>query len=374
MADAVITAAVKVALSKAINILEGQINLAWDSKDELNRLRSSLALTRAFLQDAEGKQLDEPAKVWLEQLKDVAYEANDVLDELAYEHLRRAMDTRKRTQVRNFFSPSKNPLAIALKMAKKVKNIGQSIKDVNRQATELGLQQRVQVSATVSSGAGGGTHSLVDSSRVVGREADILRVVDLLIGSTGHHSLSIASIVGMAGLGKTTLAKSVCSNDKVRNHFKTILWVCVAEHFDAQKILQEVLESLSGRTCDMKNTNAILKNIQKELEGKTYLLVLDDVWDEDIKNWEDLKGSLLGINESKQSFILVTSRSEKVAIVRETPLGHRHHLKAMVGEECWSIIKERAFGNSSISPELEAIGRDIAHRCGGVPLVATLRE
>ncbi|GMI78130.1 hypothetical protein like AT3G14470 [Hibiscus trionum] len=373
MVEVVISAAVEVALSKAISILEDPINLAWDFKAQLNKLRSSLALTRAFLQDADRRQLDEPVavKLWLEQLSDIASKADDVLDELAYEHLRRKVDTRKRTQISNFFS-SKNPLAFTLKMAKKVKNISQSIKDVNREATELGLQQRVQLSASVSGGVGGGTHSLVDSSRVVGREADVRRVVDILIGSTTHQTLSIASIVGMGGLGKTTLAKSVCNNDKVQNHFKTIIWICVAESFDVRRILVEMLESLTRKACEIKNQDVVLREIQKELKEKSFLLVLDDVWDEDIKNWEDLKGSLQGINESKQSWILVTSRSENVAIVRETPPDHRHHLKAVIDEECWSIIKERAFGNSSVSPDLEAIGKDIAHRCGGVPLVATV--
>ncbi|KAK8989954.1 hypothetical protein V6N11_064366 [Hibiscus sabdariffa] len=371
MAEAVISAAVEVALSKAISILEDPINLSWDFKDDLNQLRSSLALTRAFLQDAEKRQLDEPVKVWLEQLSDIASKADDVLDELAYEHLRRKVDTRKRTQVSNFFSSSKNPFANTLKMAKKVKNIGQSIKYVNCQATELGLQQRVQLSAPGSSGVGVGSHSLVDSSRVVGREADIRRVVDLLIGTTAHQSLSIASIVGMGGMGKTTLAKSVCSNDKVQNHFKTIIWVCVAENFDVRRILVEMLESLTRKPCELKNNDAILREIQ-ELKEKSFLLVLDDVWDEDIKNCEDLKSSLQGINESKQSWILVTSRSENVALVKETPPDHKHHLKAVIDEDCWSIIKERAMGNSPLSPELEAIGKDIAHRCGGVPLVATV--
>ncbi|KAL4290082.1 hypothetical protein GQ457_14G004420 [Hibiscus cannabinus] len=372
MAEAVISVAVEVALSKAISILEDPINLAWDFKDQLIKLRSSLALTRAFLQDAERRQLDEPVKLWLEQLNGIACEADDVLDELTYEDLRRKVDPRKRTQVSNFFSPSKNPLAVTLKMAKKVKNISQSIKDVNSRATELGLQQRLQISAHVSGGVGVGSHSLVDSSRVVGREADVRRVVDLLIGSTTHQSLSIASIVGMGGLGKTTLAKSVCNNDKVQNHFKTIIWICVAENFDVRRILVEILESLTRKPCGIKNEDVVLREIQKELKEKNFLIVLDDVWDEDIKTWEDLKGSLQGINESKQSWILVTSRSENVALVRETRPNHRHHLKAVIDEECWFIIKERAFGNSPVSPELEAIGRDIAHRCGGVPLVATV--
>ncbi|KAL4290190.1 hypothetical protein GQ457_14G004730 [Hibiscus cannabinus] len=177
MGDAVISAAVEVALSKAISILEDPINLAWDFKDQLIKLRSSLALTRAFLQDAERRQLDEPVKVWLQQLSDIASKGDDVLDELTYQHLRRKVDTPRRTQ---------------------------------------------------------------------------------------------------------------------------------------------------------------------------------------------------GINESKQSWILATSRSESVALVRETPPDHRYPIKAMIDEECWSIIKERAFGISPLSPDLEAIGRDIAHRCGGVPLVATV--
>ncbi|KAK8992968.1 hypothetical protein V6N11_049027 [Hibiscus sabdariffa] len=372
MAEAVISAAVELALSKAISILEDPINLAWDFQDDLNKLRSSLALTRAFLQDANRRQLDEPVKVWLDQLNNIAYEADDVLDELAYQHLHMKVNTRKRTQVSNFFSPSKNPLAITLKMAKKVKNITQSIKEVNRQATELGLQQRVQLSAPVSSGVGVGSHSLVDSSRVVGREADIQKLVDLLIGSTAHQSLSVASIVGMGGLGKTTLAKSVCNNDKIQNHFKTIIWICVAENFDVRRILVEMLESLTRKPCEFKNEDVVLREIQKELKEKSFLLVLDDVWDEDIKNWEDLKGSLQGINGSKQSWILVTSRSENVALVRQTATDRRHHLTAVIDEECWSIIKERAFGNSPLSPDLEAIGRDIAHRCRGVPLLATV--
>ncbi|KAH1047275.1 hypothetical protein J1N35_038059 [Gossypium stocksii] len=244
MADAVMCVALEVALSRAVSILEDQINLAWDFKDKLNKFCSSLTLTRAFLQDAERRQLDEPVKVWLEQLRDIAYEADDVLDELAYEHVRWKVDNQMSKKACNFFSLSKNPMAFTLKMSKKVKNIDLSIKDINRQATDFGLQQRLQISSPVSSRVGGGTHSFGDSSRVVGREADVLKIVlDLLIGSTTHQSLSITSIVGMA----------------------------------------------------------------------------------------------------------------------------------VVGEEYWSIIKERAFGNSSISSKSEVIGRDIARKCGVFPKDFRLR-
>ncbi|XVF29612.1 hypothetical protein REPUB_Repub15cG0137000 [Reevesia pubescens] len=178
----------------------------------------------------------------------------------------------------------------------------------------------------------------------------------------------------MGGLGKTTVAKSVCNNERTKNYFNKIMWVCVSEKFDVQRILQDMFESLTGQPCGMKNEDPILQKLQEELEGKTYLLVIDDVWDRDFKNWEDLRSSLLGINENKggRSSILITTRSENVAVVRETPHENMYHLKSLIDDECWGIIKKRAFKNSSISPELEVIGRDIAHKCGGVPLVATV--
>ncbi|XVF37503.1 hypothetical protein REPUB_Repub20aG0014400 [Reevesia pubescens] len=356
-------ALIDMALSKIASIIEEKINLAWDFEDELNNLRKSLILTRAFLQDAEMRQVDEPVKLWLKQLRDIAYEADVVLDELAYEDLR----PQKKTKVGNFLSLSK------YNMAKKVTNINLSMDKSNAWASKLGLQERVQNAAPVLSGVPG-THSLFcDSSRVVGREADVLKIVDLLIGSNTQQIFSIVSIVGMGGLGKTTLARSVIKNEKIKNYFNETIWVCVAENFDVERILQEMYESLTGGTCNKINENAI-KKIQNKLEEKNYLLVLDDVWDEDIKNWLDLRGSLFGVNENKRSrsSILVTTRNENVAVVKETPLPNRHHLTKLIDDECWSIIKERAFQNSSISPELENIGRDIARNCGGVPLVATV--
>ncbi|XVF29608.1 hypothetical protein REPUB_Repub15cG0136600 [Reevesia pubescens] len=301
-------------------------------------------MTHAFLRDAETRQVDDEAvKLWLQLLRKVASEAHDVLDELAYEHLRRKVENDQlRKKVSNFFSPSKNPMSFPLKMAKKVKRINTSLKEINDRARDFGLQQRVPTMSPLSRG-NQATHSVGDSSQVVGREADVSKIIDLLIGSSTRQTFSIVSIVGMGGLGKTTLAKSVCNHKQTQNYFNTTIWVCVSENFDVQRILQEMLESLTRKPCEMKNKDALVKEVEKELEGKTYLLVLDDVWDEGTKNWEDLRGCLLGINENKRSrsSILITTRSEKVAVARETP-----------------------------SEKLEDIGRAIAHKCSGVPLVA----
>ncbi|XVF29609.1 hypothetical protein REPUB_Repub15cG0136700 [Reevesia pubescens] len=345
MAEALICAAVDVTLTKTISILEEQINLHWDFKDDLNKLRDSITMTHAFLRDAETRQVDDEAvKLWFQLLRTVASEADDVLDELAYEHLRRKVENDQlRKKVSNFFSLSKNPMSFPLKMAKKVKRINTSLKEINDRARDFGLQQRVPTMSPLSRGSQA-THSVGDSSQVVGRDADVSKIIDLLIGSSTRQTFSIVSIVGMGGLGKTTLAKSVCNHKQTQNYFNTTIWVCVSENFDVQRILQEMFESLTRKPFEMKNKDTLVKEVEKELEEKTYLLVLDDVWDEGIKNWEDLRDSLLGINKNKgsRSSILVTTRSEKIAVVRK-------HL---------------------VKIELEDIGRAIAHKCRGVPLVA----
>ncbi|XVE80862.1 hypothetical protein DITRI_Ditri15bG0014900 [Diplodiscus trichospermus] len=371
MAEAVIGAAVEVTLSNAISIVEKLVNLHWDFKDELNKLRDSLAMTRAFLHDAGRRKVDdEPVQVWLKQLRKIACEADDVLDELAYEDLRRKVETQTRKKVHNFLSIYKNPILFSSKMHQTVKSINISLNEIIDRASKFGLQQRVHTLPSISRGSPV-THSFGDSSQVVGREADISNIIDFLISSNTRQTFSITSIVGMGGLGKTTLAKSVCKNERTKNYFNKIIWVCVSDKFDVQRILQEMFESLTGET-DRKNRDTIIENIKKELEEKIYLLILDDVWDEDIRAWEDLRSILLGININIRSSILVTTRSANVAIVRDTAPENRYFLKSLEENECWDIIRIRAFQNSSISSALEGIGRDIARKCGGVPLVANV--
>ena len=120
----------------------------------------------------------------------------------------------------------------------------------------------------------------------------------------------------------------------------------------------------------LENKNAILESLKKELQGKKYILVLDDVWNEDPLKWETLKSCLLGMNLNVGNSILVTTRSDKVAKIMET-LPQRH-LEKLSEDDCWSIIKKKLSLNETIplTPDLEAIGREIAKKCGGIPLLA----
>ncbi|XP_050256548.1 putative disease resistance protein RGA3 [Quercus robur] len=371
MAEAIVTDVAKEILSKVIPLVTEQINLAWGFKDELTQLRQSVEMIQDVLADAERKQVtDLSVKHWLQRLKDLAYDADDVLDELAYEILRRKVEIRNqiKRKVCFFFSFS-NPIAFRIKMANKVKTISESLKKINEEANGFGLTRAKLVNANPEIIPNRETDAFVDHSEIVGRENHVLEIVNLLLSAT-NEQLSVIPIVGMAGLGKTTVAKLVYNHELVKRHFDKTIWVCVSDDFNDKRILREALESLTQKSSALENKNTILECLQKELQGKRYLLILDDVWNEEPMKWNTLRSCLLEINSNAGNSIILTTRSDNVAKITKTL--PQHNLKKLSKDECWSIIKKKVSLNERVllTPELEIIGRDIAKKCGGVPLAA----
>ncbi|XXG46060.1 hypothetical protein AAC387_Pa02g0993 [Persea americana] len=171
----------------------------------------------------------------------------------------------------------------------------------------------------------------------------------------------------MGGLGKTTLAKLVYNDERVSSYFDKLIWVFVSEKFDSAEIMRAIIESDQGR-CDVERMESLQSRLRKTLSGKRYLLVLDDVWNENQEAWLQLK-SLLNVGK-RGSKIIATTRSNIVANLMGTL--PTHHLKGLPEEDCWSLFKQRAFPNrdEETYPDLVLIGREIVKKCKGVPLVA----
>ncbi|KAM4105761.1 hypothetical protein ACB094_04G017000 [Castanea mollissima] len=351
-------------VSRVISFATELIGNAWGCEEELRGLGESLIMIRAVLTDAERRQVrDESVKLWLQKLEDVAYEADDVLDEFMYENLRQKIEVEnERKRKVNFL----DPFIFRLSMAKKIKAVQEKLAKVNGLANGFGLARILSVVSNVEIIPTRETDSFLDHSEVVGRKSEVSKIVSLLTRATSQQ-LSVIPIVGMAGLGKTTFAKLVYNHELVKKHFDKTIWVCVSEDFNDKNILRGILESLTNNSSPLGSKNAILQNLQKELQGKKYLLILDDVWNEDPLKWDTLSDCLLGIMSNTGNNIIVTTRSDMVAKIMETH--PRHHLEKLPEEECWSIIKKRV-SSIPLTQDLEAIGRDIAKKCGGVPLAA----
>ncbi|XP_026381500.1 putative disease resistance protein RGA3 [Papaver somniferum] len=356
-------------IKKVLPVIGQQISSAWGVKDDLTKLKNTLESIQALITSAEEKQLnDAPVGLWLRRLKDVVYDADDVMDEFAYETMRRdAAGGQLKQKVRALVSSS-NPLIFHFKMAHKIRAIYERLDQIHKDN-----RTTVFRSNRLTSSDGG------NDSMFLGRKATKSDIMNILIDkpssasgiSSQPENVSSLSIVGMGGLGKTTVAQMVYNDYSIERNFDLRAWVCVSDPFDIFKILKDVIESITGNKCeDLSNVDAMTKQVKEKLIGKKYLLVLDDLWNDNVTNWEKLKSYLsYGGSGSK---ILVTTRSRKVASIVG---GLIHHLEKLSDDDCWSIIEKKilSLGGAVLTdPEMMDIGKHIAEKCDGLPLAANL--
>ena len=247
MAEIVLSFVVEQTLSRMLTLVTDEVKLLWCLKDEVARLRDSLDEVRDMLRVAEEKQVElKSVKRWLNQLKDAAYNAEDVLDELFYEHLRREVETENQQQVEvcKCFPLSRGSFflkkaALHAKIAHKVRKVNELL-DKIKNATSFGTQL-ITSPRDVPKIDPNRMTDRVPESPVVGREANVSTILNLFTRSCDQQVLTIVPIVGMGGLGKTALAQLVCEKAIERKLFDVKIWVCVSTNFDVQRILGEML-------------------------------------------------------------------------------------------------------------------------------------
>ncbi|KAJ9550542.1 hypothetical protein OSB04_014587 [Centaurea solstitialis] len=207
-----------------------------------------------------------------------------------------------------------------------------------------------------------------DSKVIIGREGDKQALLGMLLGKEQptNENFSTISIVGMGGIGKTTLARALFDDYKVMDHFDIMAWVCVSDPFDVYSISKTIFQSIDGRNIDFADLFLLQVALRDKLSGKRFLFVLDDVWSEDVRKWELLQRPLVvGAHGSK---IVVTTRSTRVASVMNS--FQTYCLEVLPKEDAMSLFTRYALGgrNFDSHPSFESYGKRIVDKCGGLPL------
>jgi hypothetical protein len=176
----------------------------------------------------------------------------------------------------------------------------------------------------------------------------------------------VIAIVGMGGIGKTTLAQLVYNDRRMEKHFDLEVWVCVSGLFDVFMVMKTILEVVTLSNYDMKDLNQLQIKLKETLTEKKFLLVLDDVWDKNYARWEVLSNTFkYGAQGSK---VIITMHDQDVASVMFASAIHR--IVELPKDDSWSLFAKYAFhsGNSDEHLKLEALGRQIVEKCKGLPL------
>ncbi|KAH0657477.1 hypothetical protein KY289_026225 [Solanum tuberosum] len=291
-------------------------------REEIELVKQDLEFIRSFFANIEqGLYKD----LWA-HVVNVAYEAKDVIDSII---------VRDNALLHLIFSL---PITI-----KKIKLIKEEVSDLHEKIPkERGLVVVNSPKKPVES------KSLTTDKIIVGFEEETNWIMRKL--TSGPADLDVISITGMPGSGKTTLAYKVYKDKSISSHFDLRAWCTVDQEHDEKKLL-----------------GTIFNQLRRQLYGKRYLIVLDDVWDTTIldeltRPFPDVK---------KGSRIILTTREKKVALhgkLYTAPL----NLRLLRSEECWELLEKRAFGNENFPDELLDVGKEIAENCKGLPLVADL--
>ncbi|KAH0713108.1 hypothetical protein KY289_009067 [Solanum tuberosum] len=367
-------------LSSALNVLFDRLaphgdllNMFRKHKDHLqllHKLEDILLGLQIVLSDAENKQAsNRHVSQWFNKLQNAVDGAENLIEEVNYEALRLKVEG----QHQNLAETSNKQVSdlnlcltdeFFLNTKEKLEETIETLEVLEKQIGRLGLKEHFgstkQETRTPST-------SLVDDSDIFGRMNDIKDLIDRLLSEDASgKKLTVVPIVGMGGLGKTTLAKAVYNDERVQKHFVLKAWFCVSEAYDAFRITKGLLQEIGS--TDLKvddNLNQLQVKLKERLKGKKFLLVLDDVWNDNYNAWDDLRNVF--VQGDIGSKIIVTTRKESVALIMGNEQISMDNLST---EASWSLFKRHAFENMDPMghPELEEVGKQIAAKCKGLPL------
>ncbi|XP_064992458.1 putative disease resistance RPP13-like protein 1 [Musa acuminata AAA Group] len=362
--------------------------------DDLGELMNTLTRTMHIIGEVENKWIEDEdtkkrLKELLMELKDTAYDAEDLLDEIQLWVLKQQIEQQgaQRDEASNQ-SSSSSGLPPRKKMKISVSKVASSLfgrgDDVNRARkiqmkldkittciadliTTLDADEREMITSVVPRT----TTSFPIETQVFGREEQLNHLLGLLVQSadgsgSSDGSISALTIVGIGGVGKTTLAQQAYNHERVQDYFQPKVWLCVSDNFNVERLTKDIIEFITEEKCDLSNLDTLQEVVKEKLTSKRFLLVLDDVWNEDSLKWERFCAPLRSAVPGSK--ILVTTRSKKIAEMVGNPIP----LEGLDEASCWKLFKKCAFGSEDAGefPHLEAIAKKIEGRLKGLPLAA----
>ncbi|XP_028110546.1 putative disease resistance RPP13-like protein 1 [Camellia sinensis] len=258
----------------------------------IHNLKKALEDLETLLADAENKQTyHKDIKKWLEEVYHLAYDADDILDDFATDDLERKLMADETTIKRR---PAKFPrlsdiVPFNLKNGSKLIEITSQLQEVATKGKELGLDNRLVGRMSTDLRQRSQTTCLKEP-HIHGRDEDIKQIIELLLADApAGNFFDVIPIVGMGGIGKTTLAQHIYNDDRVENYFNLKAWVCVSDDFEVTRITKAILASFTHGSCNFSNLNEVQVQLSKTLAGEKFLLVLDDVWDYGRDGWNLLR-------------------------------------------------------------------------------------
>ncbi|XP_039161767.1 putative disease resistance RPP13-like protein 1 [Eucalyptus grandis] len=329
------------------------------------------------LYDAEDRQLasDPEVKSWLEDLGNLAYDIDDLLDEFALKSVEKKSDAElSRSRGRSLlpsccFKLSASAFMFNCKMRSKIREMDGRLQDIITFKDSLHLRENNGERSAYYQLDKPLPTTYLPEPGFVSRKDEKNEILELLTKQEDDRTcvdIKVIPIVGMGGVGKTALAQQIYNDAKVTSYFDMKAWACVSDDFDVLAITKSILGTTSAHlSCEDKDLNWLQDKLKENLSRKKFLVVLDDVWNEKFGNWTTLLKPFQ--SGAKGSKIIITTRNSSVAsLAGAAP----YYLKELSEDARMTLFAFHALGvrNFDCHPHLEELGRKIVGKCKGLPL------
>ncbi|XP_057802208.1 disease resistance protein RPP8-like [Salvia miltiorrhiza] len=378
-----VEAVVSTTLQLLSDLLVDKVNFLGGVEEKVELLKDELKRIQSFLKDANRKQADDDrVRNWLSEIREVAHDARDVIEIFVLK-----VESKRRL---GRFSAFPKHLHYVNKVGIEIDSIQKRLVAIHRSRESYGIKDLGEEAESVS-------RSQVESRRrlppwqndehLVGMGGDMQKLLrESILDEERRKGLSIAVVEGMAGIGKSTLARKIYNNVGVVGGFNCRCWAVVSSGFNARETIKQLIMQLPRSAKDQEKVRDEMKKMEKstrdelylreqlqemlhgELRGKTYFIVLDDVWEKE--DWESLRCAFPD-EQDKPCRLLITTRNKVITKYGDYAL----EMNVLDLNESWQLFLNKAFIHSNHTEcpeELEPIGREIVEKCNGLPLAISV--
>jgi hypothetical protein len=347
------------------DLAEEELSMLLGVEREIQKLNGNLVYLQDYLTDADRKRItDKSVQAWVGKLKDVMYEATDILELCQLEAMERPQERpagggssnrssclggHMKKKLQSCFQPLlfciRNPV-FAHETGSRIKKLNEELDTIRKDATKLNFinlgsyQERRKLINTAH--PRNKTTSGFNQSEAVGEniEEDTEHLVQKLIAHDGRD-FKVMAIVGQGGIGKSLLAKKIFASDAIKEEFKIRIWLSVTQHFDKVELLRSAITHAGGKHNEEKDESILERTLAEALSENKFLLVLDDVWSDTA--WKDILQVPVANASCTQpgSRVLVTSRKEDAVRRMGASSGYLLRVRKLEDEDAWSLLKKQ---------------------------------
>uniref|UniRef100_K3ZH90 AAA+ ATPase domain-containing protein n=1 Tax=Setaria italica TaxID=4555 RepID=K3ZH90_SETIT len=375
-----VSGAVGSVIGKLGELLQAEYNLQKGLHEQIKFLKDELESAQTALSkvgEVPPEQLDPQVKLWASKVREASYDMEDILDTFL-------------VSIVDVDTPAEKKDGLLKRLLKNIANLFNKSKERHTMAGAIeAMKKRLQEVADRRDRFSVAVSQPVLPTKPDPRLADMHKEAAQLIGieetkgdliamllptphgngdsdvSGSNNKMKIVSVVGVGGLGKTTLAKAVYDELCDSPRYDCRAFLSVGRKPDLAQVLKEIFLLLDKKEYeairDVKNESLLISELRTFLQNKRYFIVIDDVWD--IPTWKTIKTALVE-NESG-SRVITTTRNQDVASMEEV-----YELRTLSPDHSEKLFKTRLFGVNGEYPAnhpAEAYEK-ILKKCGGIPL------